>query len=393
MQKADIESKELAKDLVKTLKQSNVKINNLRLISLGNSIASGYSMVRTIKPLLLRNESLEEELNKENIILERHHFARAQNNNDEHVFGWLISNIKESEIHQMNRSDYSGSASSMATKRLTKEQIDEYYPLNMKEDFGLADLIKEKKLDIANIVIYNGCTGSFLDAATRNGNLTQQLMAGVNRDTTSFEAVLKYIQEQNRQYNSNTQVYVCGAPNFLGLRISELINRKIKKISENYANVSYVEPVKSKFFYKPLQLEEITEETELTKLQQFFKEHERQVDIHYDEEEYIEFNNNIMKAIKENYLINNSLINIDRDVYELNRTLEIKKPDLIVNDEVVQSVVYDIFNEEVSKMPSSSLANQLTQRAGKYLTTRSPYDYFYVGKKRINSSIQKVKTK
>ena len=393
MQKADIESKEVAKDLVKTLKQSNVKINNLRLISLGNSIASGYSMVRTIKPLLLRNKSLEEELNKENIILERHHFARAQNNNDEHVFGWLISNIKESEIHQMNRSDYSGSASSMATKGLTKEQIDEYYPLNMKEDFGLADLIKEKKLDIANIVIYNGCTGSFLDAATRNGNLTQQLMAGVNRDTTSFEAVLKYIQEQNRQYNSNTQVYVCGAPNFLGLRISELINRKIKKISENYANVSYVEPVKSKFFYKPLQLEEITEETELTKLQQFFKEHERQVDIHYDEEEYIEFNNNIMKAIKENYLINNSLINIDRDVYELNRTLEIKKPDLIVNDEVVQSVVYDIFNEEVSKMPSSSLANQLTQRAGKYLTTRSPYDYFYVGKKRINSSIQKVKTK
>lgn len=393
MQKADIESKELAKDLVKTLKQSNVKINNLRLISLGNSIASGYSMVRTIKPLLLRNESLEEELNKENIILERHHFARAQNNNDEHVFGWLISNIKESEIHQMNRSDYSGSASSMATKGLTKEQIDEYYPLNMKEDFGLADLIKEKKLDIANIVIYNGCTGSFLDAATRNGNLTQQLMAGVNRDTTSFEAVLKYIQEQNRQYNSNTQVYVCGAPNFLGLRISELINRKIKKISENYANVSYVEPVKSKFFYKPLQLEEITEETELTRLQQFFKEHERQVDIHYDEEEYIEFNNNIMKAIKENYLINNSLINIDRDVYELNRTLEIKKTDLIVNDEVVQSVVYDIFNEEVSKMPSSSLANQLTQRAGKYLTTRSPYDYFYVGKKRINSSIQKVKTK
>lgn len=393
MQKADIESKELAEDLVKTLKQSNVKINNLRLISLGNSIASGYSMVRTIKPLLLRNESLEEELNKENIILERHHFARAQNNNDEHVFGWLISNIKESEIHQMNRSDYSGSASSMATKGLTKEQIDEYYPLNMKEDFGLADLIKEKKLDVANIVIYNGCTGSFLDAATRNGNLTQQLMAGVNRDTTSFEAVLKYIQEQNRQYNSNTQVYVCGAPNFLGLRISELINRKIKKISENYANVSYVEPVKSKFFYKPLQLEEITEETELTKLQQFFKEHKRQVDIHYDEEEYIEFNNNIMKAIKENYLINNSLINIDRDVYELNRTLEIKKPDLIVNDEVVQSVVSDIFNEEVSKMPSPSLANQLTQRAGKYLTTRSPYDYFYVGKKRINNSIQKVKTK
>ena len=218
-------------------------------------------------------------------------------------------------------------------------------------------------------------------------------MAGVNRDTTSFEAVLKYIQEQNRQYNSNTQVYVCGAPNFLGLRVSELINNKIKKISKNYANVSYVEPVKSKFFYKPLETAEFTEETELTKLQQFFKKHGRQVDIHYDEEEYIEFNNNIMKTIKENYLIVNSLINIDRDMYKLNSTLEIENPEFIAANEVVQEVVADIFTKEIAKMPSPSLANQLTQRAGKYLTSRSPYDYFYIGKKRINNSIQKVKTK
>lgn len=70
---------------METLKQNSVKITNLRLISLGNSIASGYSMVRSTKPLLLRNESLEEVLQKENITLERHHFARAQNNNDEHI--------------------------------------------------------------------------------------------------------------------------------------------------------------------------------------------------------------------------------------------------------------------------------------------------------------------
>ena len=393
MKKEKLESKKLAEDLVEVLKQDNVKITNLRLISLGNSIASGYSMVRSTKPLLLRNESLEEVLKEENINFERHHFARAQNNNDEHIFGWLVSNIKESEIHRMNRSDYSGSASSMITRGLTKEQIEEYYPLDMEKDFGLDDLIKDRRLNIANIVIYNGCTGSFLDAATRNGNLTQQLMAGVNRDTTSFEAVLKYIQEQNRQYNSNTQVYVCGAPNFLGLRVSELINNKIKKISKNYANVSYVEPVKSKFFYKPLETAEFTEETELTKLQQFFKKHGRQVDIHSDEEEYIEFNNNIMKTIKENYLIVNSLINIDRDMYKLNSTLEIENPEFIAANEVVQEVVADIFTKEIAKMPSPSLANQLTQRAGKYLTSRSPYDYFYIGKKRINNSIQKVKTK
>ena len=124
MTKEKLESKKLAEDLVEVLKQNNVKITNLRLISLGNSIASGYSMVRSTKPLLLRNESLEEVLKEENINFERHHFARAQNNNDEHIFGWLVSNIKESEIHRMNRSDYSGSASSMITRGLTKEQIE-----------------------------------------------------------------------------------------------------------------------------------------------------------------------------------------------------------------------------------------------------------------------------
>ena len=74
-------------------KLSNSGVKNLRITSAGNSIASGYSMTRTIKPLLLRNESLKEEMEKKNITLEVHNFSRAQNNNDEHVFEWLIANI------------------------------------------------------------------------------------------------------------------------------------------------------------------------------------------------------------------------------------------------------------------------------------------------------------
>ena len=40
-------------------------IKKFRLISLGNSIGSGYSAVRTLKPLLLRNESLNMIMNNE----------------------------------------------------------------------------------------------------------------------------------------------------------------------------------------------------------------------------------------------------------------------------------------------------------------------------------------
>lgn len=378
--------KRLNEEVAQILKASKSSITNLRLISLGNSIASGYSMVRTVKPLLLRNGSIENIMKEYDIELERYHFARAQNNNDEHIFEWLASNITENEMYKMNRSDYSGSATSMVVHGLTPANIDEYYPKKEADmNKGLRDLALDNNSNTANIIIYNGCTGSFLDAITRNGKLTQQLMHGVNRDTVGLESVLKYIQTNNRINQANTQVYVCGAPNFLGLRISELINGKIKKTIKNYANVSYVEPVKSKFFYKPI--EEINEE-ELTALQAFFKRNMRQVDIHYDEEEYLKFNNNIMNAIKNDYEINDSMINIDRDMYKLNHILEINNPALI-GDELVLDITSTIIEKEKDKQSSQDKKDRLLKRSNKYLTNRSPYDYFYVGKKTINKTFQK----
>lgn len=378
--------KELNREVARILKNSDSSITNLRLISLGNSIASGYSMVRTIKPLLLRNDSIEIIMKSYDIDLERYHFARAQNNNDEHIFEWLASNVTENEMHAMNRNDYSETASSMVTHGLTPEKIEKYYPYKETDNKGLRDLSLDNNLNIANIIVYNGCTGSFLDAATRNGKLAQQLMSGVNRDTVGLESVLKYIQTNNRTNQSNTQVYVCGAPNFLGLGVSELINRKLKKIVKNYANVSYVEPVKSKFFYKPL--EETTEEFELSSLQAFLKKHLYQVDIHYDEEEYLKFNNNIMETVRDNYEINNSMISIDRQMYELNKFLEVQNPEFIGN-KMVSDTMNIIVDEELDKISSQDKKEVLLKRAYSYLINRSPYDYFYVGKESINKTFQK----
>lgn len=75
-------------------------IKNFRITSVGNSIATGYSMVRTTKPLLLRNESLEEILAAESIRLDRHSFARAQNNNDRVAFNYLVTDKPESEVNE-----------------------------------------------------------------------------------------------------------------------------------------------------------------------------------------------------------------------------------------------------------------------------------------------------
>ena len=99
-------------------------ITKLNLTSVGNSIASGYSMVRTLMPMLLRNTTIQTDMSKNRVEVSIRHFARAQDNNDEHIFEWLIENIKQSEIHKMNRADYGSGDSSMPSPGIKNEDLD-----------------------------------------------------------------------------------------------------------------------------------------------------------------------------------------------------------------------------------------------------------------------------
>lgn len=368
-------------------------IHKFRLTSLGNSIASGFSMVRTTMPLLMRNNSLKEFMNQNDIDLDIYHFARAQNNSDEHVFEWLTTNIKLSEIHKFNRSDYIGKETSMPRPKIMPKQslnlsdLDKIFPtrLEFDEDIGLKDAIFENRFDMANIVVYNGCTGSFLDNVTRNGKLSEKLTYGVNRDISSLEATLKFIQNSNRKNGTNTQVYICGAPNFLGLRISEIINVKLKKVAKKYANTVYVEPVKSKFIYKPV---EFIDDGDLTELQRKFKDYIRYFDIHYDEEEYLKLNNNIVAIIYENYLSTQFMIDVDRYCYDMSSKVELDmKYSCDIKDEMVENV-YDYIEEELLRIEGKVDRLELCNRLKKYLLSRAPYDFHYIGKDNVKLMIK-----
>ena len=231
------------------------KIKHFRITSLGNSIATGYSIYRTTKPLLLRNKNLVETLKLFNITTDIYHFARAQNNSDEHMLEWLLTNTKQSDINKLNRYDFNDTTNGLPTK-ITSDKINEYYPDYIEKDLGLNDIVSNKDANMANVIVYNGCTGTFLDNMSRGSILKGLSLQGFNRDILSLEAILKYINTQNRYNNSNTQVYICGVPNFLGINLSEIVNRKLKKITSEFPNTVYVEPVKSKFFYKELEANE-----------------------------------------------------------------------------------------------------------------------------------------
>ena len=379
MERIELETKqkELNEQLASILNKYGIK--NVRMTSIGNSIASGYSMVRSIKPLLLRNTTLSEVLSSQGIELDTHHFARAQNNSDEHVLEWLESNIKESEIHKMNRSDYSGEKTSMAA-HIQEEEIEEYYPVEMEQDIGLKDAITENDENMANIVVYNGGTGSFLDGLTRHGSLKQQFFHGIKRDIKNIESVLSVIQINNRLGKSNAQVYLCGAPDFLGIKLSSAINRRLKKITQKYANVVYVEPVKAKMRYK--QLDENENET-----------NKKGIDIHYDENEYAAFNNNIISAINENFQTSKSLIELDRKFYAFNKEMELEKKELVDDHDKVGPIISNMIKNESYKIDNPKERSIFLKRLKAYIKERFPYDFVYLGKKEMLSPIDEERKK
>lgn len=337
--------------LAKILKEQNV--SKVNMICCGNSISSGYSMSSFTKPLLFRNENIQEILKQNSIDLNRYHFARAEDNNDEHIYSYLINNVKLSDICRLNRFDLIN----MNSTGVDETNINELYPLD--NNTTIKGLLSDDKA--SNIIIYNGATGSFLDNVTRGGK--HFLTYGVKRDCVSIEAFLKYIQEYNRYTKSIVQVYLCGAPSLL--KASDIfINTKLKVIAEKYANVTYVENIPKKLFYKKA-------------------DGGTTFDLHYDEAEYLTFNNRIIESINNNYIINKILIKIDRKLYTLNNHFQAG----IIKKEEIGKIADNVINNTIVKYRESLKQQNIDLKSllliiRKYLINRKPYDFYYIGKEK-----------
>jgi len=342
--------------LAKVLTENNIK--SLTLTSIGNSIASGYSYMDITKPLLYRDEIIEKVFKDRGITLNRYHFARYANNNDEHVYSWFMQNISLQKMNHLNRID----TTILRTIGLTSEKIEEYYPIDSKETLGMQDIILSKSPNLANIVIYNGATGSFLDNVTRKGK--HKFTAGIKRDCTSIEATLKAIQINNRLHGSNTQVYLCGAPRILNTPITDIfINSRLEKLANNYANVTYVSPISRKILYCN-------------------SEYGISPDTHYNEEEYQRLISKIIESISKNYPKTMAMIDLDRNFFKISSEIETGKS--INKDVVVESLLnkwlYLLQNQNID-------INQFLIELRQYLLERQPYDFYYIGNKTIKKQI------
>lgn len=110
------------------------------------------------------------------------------------------------------------------------------------------------------------------------------------------------------------------------------------------------------------------------------------IDVHYDEIEYLKFNNNIVEAMVNNYLISKSMINMDRKLFSLNSDLELRNH-FLGNDSYIQWSVFGSYNRQCDSFSTTSEKLALAKKAKVYLRQRAPYDFYYIGKKNIDAAL------
>lgn len=299
-------------------------------------------------------------MNKNNIDLELYSYARAQDNNDEHILEWINSNVKQSTINEQVHMDFGHEVTSMDVGDFKQEQLDEYYPNNPKHDNGLKDVIKINEEKTANIIVYNGVTGSFLDNFTRKGKHLN--FYGFKRDIISMEAVLKTIYLEN----PNTQVYVCGIPNLLNINLVELINSDIRKICKLYPNVTYVESAPARLVYG--------------------KDGKIVFDIHYSKHEYLHLNNNIINSINKNYTKNKLFIEFDQEMKKYSNEGQFKNHEIKDDEQLITKIIAKLMNKYKNILDSNTIKELIT-----YYKERYPHDYFYTPKKAAINALNDIK--
>ena len=325
--------------------------DELSLTAIGNSISDGFSMSEPGKLLLDRNLGLIDYGKNKGLKIETYQLSRSENNNALVVYDWIINNYSERDSHDWNITDYRR-LSKQGNPLLTEEEINKFFEGGSTK--GIQNIIFDSSKSKANIIILNLGTGSFLDVVTRHGSLSiPNVFNSVDRDIFGINAILELIQNNNRMNESNTQVYLCGAPRIMNTIITDLfMNPKIRKAGSQYANVTYVPSFPRQAFYKTPNNGIIP-------------------DPHYNQAEYYHFLAEVENKIIDNYLIRDLMIDLDRVLFQMSNDNDVNGTNYSKND--IKDVIAEIAKKYESKTGNY---NYFIEFIKTYIKGRYPFDYF-----------------
>ncbi|MBP3635065.1 MAG: hypothetical protein J6J17_01220 [Bacilli bacterium] len=341
----------------------------IQLTAIGNSISDGFSFSEPGRLLLDRNLGLIEVGEKNGIKVKKNHLSRSENNNSLAVANWIRNNYTEHDSYNWNKEDYKR-AIEKGKPLLNEEEIDMYFSNGSNEK--IQDIILNSNSKIANIVILNLGTGSFLDILTRHGSLTiPNIFNSLQRDIRGISEILELIQNNNRENNSHTQVYLCGAPRIMNTIITDLaMNHSIKKIGSEYANVTYVPSFPRQAFYKTANGSILP-------------------DPHYNHAEYYHFLNDIENHIINSYLVRDLMIDMDTILYKLSEENDIKGANNSSSDAL--DIIKDIAKKYEDK---DGDYNYFLDLAKMYIKRRYSFDFYMLSpEENLGNSVDSLKRK
>lgn len=325
--------------------------DKLSLTAIGNSISDGFSMSEPGKLLLDRNLGLIDFGKSKGLDVQTYQLSRSENNNALAVSNWIIQNCCEKDSYNWNIADYRRTIEN-GSPLLTEKEINEFF--SGGSDKKIQDVLFDTNKKNANIVILNLGTGSFLDIVTRHGSLSiPNIFGSVNRDIYGINAILELIQNNNRNNNSNTQIYLCGAPRIVNTALTDiLMNSKIKKVGSAFANVTYVPSFPRQAFYKTPSGSIIP-------------------DPHYNQAEYYHFLAEIENKIIDNYFIRDLMIDLDRILFKMSNDNDINGANYSKKD------ILDVIDEIAKKYESKTGDyNFFIEFIKTYLKDRYPFDFY-----------------
>lgn len=323
----------------------------LTLTAMGNSISNGFSMSEPGRALLDRNLNLIECGKQNGITVNKSHLSRNENNNSLAVIEWIRKNCTEEDCFNWTKEDYIRALKD-GNLLLSAKEIEEYFSNGSKEN--IQDIIFRNNPKEANIIILNLGIDSFLDIITRHGSLTiPSISNAVQRDISGIYAILDLIQNNNREKNSHTQIYLCGGPRLANTDITEiLLNKKLRRLSKEFAGVTYIPSFQRQTFYK-------------TKNDMILP------DPHYNKAEYYHLLNEIENSIIENYHMRDLIIDIDRKLFSLSNANDIKSARYNKNDALC------VIEDSAARYESQNGDyNVFLKEAETFIQSRYPFDFY-----------------
>ena len=152
-----------------------------------------------------------------------------------------------------------------------------------------------------------------------------------------------------------------------------LINSKLKSISNKYSNVTYIDNIEKQNIYRDWNKKLI-------------------FDLHYNENEYLEFNNKIIESITTNYLVNLAMIDIDRNLYLINKNYQLGLIDDKLKDDIIDSNILTLIEKYKPILVQEGIdLKEFLKILKKYINDRIQYDFYYIGKENINNKINKLR--